>query len=261
MPAVVRKPSRHAGALAATLALGIGVSAAVAQEPRGWTAPAYPGNTLTLDHDGPIVAGTVARVRMSGHAEWGGATDESTTGYDLYLFVQNPDVEPACAPSYGAQLQMGINLDLSASASISGWVMEGDLHVNPAAPAPGTDWAGESVPFSVRPGVDRVLLCGYQRYIIDDVAGFQLPVRVEQPRCRAKRKTVRRGRKLALDCNVSGPAKVRFRGARSRTESVRLSSKDGSGAVTTRRLGRGRYRVIVWAGELRLGRPFKIRVR
>lgn len=104
-------------------------------------------------------------------------------------------------------------------------------------------------------------MCGYQRYIIDDVAGFQLAVRVEQPRCRAKRKTVRQGRKLALDCNVSGPAKVRFRGVRSRAESVRLSRKDGSGAVTTRRLERGRYRVTVWAGDVRLGRLFRIRVR
>jgi hypothetical protein len=47
-----------------------------------------------MEHDGAIVAGTVARVRMSGHADWGGPTDEFTTPYDLYLFVQNPDVEP-----------------------------------------------------------------------------------------------------------------------------------------------------------------------
>jgi hypothetical protein len=216
---------------------------------------------MTMQRDGPIVAGRVERVRVSGRAEWGGPTDELTTPYDLYLFVQNPDVEPACAPSYGAQLQMGINLDLSASDSISGWVMEGDLHVNPAPPASGIDWSGESVPFSVKLGLDRVLLCGFQRYIIDDVAGFQLPVRVQQPRCRATRRTVRRGRKLRLMCNVSGDVRVRFRGARSRTVPARLSSRDGTGAVSTRRLARGSYRVTVRAGELRLGPPFRIRVR
>jgi hypothetical protein len=242
--------------------LGLGAGPAAAQEPVGRTAPAYPGNTLTLEHDGPIVAGTVARVRISGHAEWGGPTDEFTTPYDLYLFVQNPDVEPNCAPWYGAQLQMGINLNLSAADSISGWVMEADLHVSPTPPASGVDWAGESVPFSVKPGLgDQVLLCGYQRYIIDDVASYQLPVRVEQPRCRPARAAVRRGRKLRLKCNVSGPMEVRFRGASRRNVSGRLSAEDGTGSVSTRRLKRGRYRVAVWAGELRLGQPFRIRVR
>jgi hypothetical protein len=259
--AVMQRRLGRAAALWAALAFLLAPGPTAAQEPGGWTAPAYPGNTMTMQHHGPIVAGSVARVQMSGHAEWGGPTDELTTPYDLYLFVQNPDVEPACAPSYGSQLQMGINLDLSASDSISGWVMEGDLHVNPSPPASGIDWSGESVPFSVKPGLDRVLLCGFQRYIIDDVAGFQLPVRVEQPRCRATRRTVRRGRKLRLRCNVSGDVRVRFRGARSRTVPARLSSRDGTGSVSTRRLGRGRYRVTVWVGEVRLGRPFTIRVR
>jgi hypothetical protein len=243
------------------VAAGPGAGTAAAQQAGGWTAPAYPGNTLVLEHNGPIVAGTVVRVRMSGHAEWGEPTDQSTGSYSLSLFVQNPEVEPNCAPSYGSQLQMGINLDLSASGSISGWVMQDDLHVNPAPPAGGIDWSGESVPFSVELGLDRVLLCGYQRYVIDDVAGFQLPVRVEQPVCRPARKAVRRGRKLRLRCNVSGDVKVRFRGARSRTLSARLTSKDGTGSVATRSLARGTYRVTVWPGELRLGRSFKVRVR
>jgi hypothetical protein len=53
-------------------------------------------------------------------------------------------------------------------------------------------------------GAGRPLLCGFQRSIMDDGAEFQLPVCVEQPACRAKRKTVERGRKLPIDCNVSG---------------------------------------------------------
>jgi hypothetical protein len=106
-----------------------------------------------------------------------------------------------------------------------------------------------------------VLLCGFQRFIIDDVAGFQLPVRVEQPGCRAKSRTVRRGRKLALDCNVSGAVMVRFRGAHSRNVPARLSTEDGSGAVSTRGLKKGSYRVTVWSGERKLGKRFKVRVR
>jgi hypothetical protein len=117
------------------------------------------------------------------------------------------------------------------------------------------------VPFSVKPGLDRVLLCGFQRYIIDDVAGFQLPVRVDQPRCRPTRTTIRRGRRLSLKCNVGGTVQVRFRGPRSRTVQARVSREDGTGAVSTRRLARGTYRVTVRAGELRLGPPFRIRVR
>jgi hypothetical protein len=235
---------------------------AAAQEAGGWTAPSYPGNTMTIEHDGPIVAGTVVRVKLSGHAEWNRPpTDEFETPYDLWLFAQNPDVVPQCEGSYGRQLSAGINIDLNASTAISGWVMEGDLSINPAPPASGIDWSGESVPFAIKPGLDRVLLCGYQRYIIDDVAGFQLPVEVEQPSCKAGRKSVRRGRKLTLKCNVSGAVTVRFRGRRSRTAKGELSTKDGSGAVSTRGLKRGRYRVTVFSGEMQLGRTFKVRVR
>jgi hypothetical protein len=256
----VRRRLRCAAALALAAAAP-SAGTAVAQEAGGWTAPAYPGNTMVLEHDRPIVAGTVVRVRTSGHAEWGEPTDASTTPYSLSLFVQNPDIEPNCAPSYGSQLQMGINLDLNASGSISGWLMQDNLHVNPSPPASGIDWSGESVPFSVRLGLDRVLLCGYQRYVIDDAAGFQLPVRVEQPACRPARKAVRRGRKLLLRCNVGGQVKVRFRGPRSRTVTTRLSMKDGTASITTRRFARGSYRVTVWAGKVRLGTPFKVRVR
>jgi hypothetical protein len=235
---------------------------AAAQEAGGWTAPSYPGNTLTIEHDGPIVAGTVITVEMSGHAEWNRPpTDEFTTPYDLWLFAQNPDVVPQCEGSYSRQLSAGINVDLSASASISGWVMEGDLNINPAPPASGIDWSGESVPFSIKPGLDRVLLCGYQRYIIDDVAGFQLPVEVEQPSCKPASSTVRRGRKLTLKCNVSGAATLRFRGPRSRTAKAKVSSKDGSGTVSTRGFKRGRYRVTVSFGEMQLEKTFRIRVR
>jgi hypothetical protein len=248
-------------AVAGVLVFALSAGSAAAQQPGGWTAPAYPGNTLTMTRDGPIVAGTVVTVKLAGHAEWGAPTDDTTTPYDLSLFAQNPDVVPECARSYGSQLQMGINIDLNASASISGWVMQSSLHLNPAPPATGVDWTGESLPFVIKPGLDRVLLCGFQRYVIDDAAGYQLPVRVEQPACRAARGSVRRGRPLRLRCNVSGRVTVRFRGPRRRDLPARLRTEDGSGTVATRRLARGRYRVTVWAGELRLGRTIWVRVR
>jgi hypothetical protein len=243
------------------LALATGAAPAAGQQPGGWTAPAYPGNTLTLTRDDRVVAGTVVEVGMSGHAEWREPTDELTTPYTLSLFVQDADVDPACSPSYGQQLQKAINVSLSASDSISGWVMQDDLVLDPAPPATGLDWSGESLPFVVRPGVERVVLCGYQRYAIDDVAGFQLPLAVDQPRCRAVRASVRRGRKLRLKCNLSGRVEVRFRGRRSRTIAARLSPKDGTGAVATRRLARGRYRVSVWVEDRRLGKSFRVRIR
>jgi hypothetical protein len=64
-----------------------------------------------------------------------------------------------------------------------------------------------------------------------------------------------------LRCNVGGQVKVRFRGPRSRTVTTRLSMKDGTASIATRRFAGGSYRVTVWAGEVRLETPFKVRVR
>ena len=93
------------------------------------------------------------------------------------------------------------------------------------------------------------------------LARYQLPLAVAQPRCRAPDSTVRRGRRLRLKCNVSGAVVVRFSGRRSRTARTKLSTRDGSGSVSTRGVRPGRYRVTVTAGELRLGGSFRIRIR
>jgi hypothetical protein len=37
--------------------------------------------------------------------------------------------------------------------------------------------------------------------------------------------------------------------------------KDGTVSIATRRFAGGSYRVTVWAGEVRLETPFKVRVR
>jgi hypothetical protein len=137
-----------------------------------------------------------------------------------------------------------------------------DITINPAIPSSGIDWSAESVPFAVRPGVSRALLCGYQRYIIDDAAWFQLPVRVVAQACRAVLRTVTRPRKLRIRCNVSGRLTVRLRRAgRTRAQPIRISAKDGTGAIDTHRLPRGSYRVTVLAGDSQVGRPMRIRIR
>lgn len=241
--------------------LGAQTPWAAAQEPRALTAPAYPGNTLSLQREEPLVAGTVARVKMSGHAHWTRpASDAFDSGYGLWLYVQDADVDPACEPWYGPQLQKAINININATTALSGFVMAGEQEIQRTPDTQDVDWSLDSAPFTVRPGVRRVLLCAYQRYIIDDAASYQLPLRVEQPTCRPVRKTVRRA--LRLDCNVSGNAQVRFtRNGKRRTVSARLSTKNGNGTASTRRLEAGRYRVTVRAGKQALGPAFTIRVR
>ncbi len=140
---------------------------AVPVQGAGGTAPAYPGNTLRLSVDGPLVAGTVVKAGMAGHPDWKGPTDDTTIPYDIPLFVQNADVVPHCAQSYGNRLQASINLNLNASTAISGFVVDGTQNISPKPPDQGLDWAGGSLPFSIKPGLDHVILCGYVRYIID----------------------------------------------------------------------------------------------
>ena len=206
------------------VAIALLVVPATAQAQTGGTAPAYPGNTIQVEAAGPLVGGRVERVKFSGHAQWDEPTSETTIAYSLALYVQNADVDPNCSVSYSAQLQKSINLSgLNASTAISGFVVADNQSVSPAPPALGLDWSGDSLPFAVKPGLDNVILCAYQRYITDDVAWYQLPVTMRQPSCKAERSTVKRGARLRLKCNVSGPAKVVFSGPRKRTVSVRIS--------------------------------------
>lgn len=246
----------------ALLAAGPAPAPAVAAEgPRALTAPAYPGNTIAVQRDEPLVAGTIARVRMSGHAHWKDPDgDPFDSGYSLWLYVQDASVDAACEPWFDAQLQKAINIGINATTASSGFVMQGEQEIAYDASTQDRDWATDSAPFTVRVGVRRVLLCAYQRYIIDDAASYQLPVRVEQPSCRPVRAIVTRA--LRLNCNVSGDATVRFRarGVR-RTSRTRLSTANGNGVVSTRRLRPGTYRVSVRAGDVALGRSFLIKVR
>lgn len=225
-----------------------------AAEPGGATAPAYPGNTLKVEAPGGrLVAGSVQTVRLSGRARWNEPGD--TTAYSLSVYVQDSEVSDSCAPWRGEQLQKSINLPgLNATASISGWVVDESLRVSPDPARQELDWAGDATPFVVRPGVRRVLVCAYQRYVIDDVASYQLPVRIEQPACRLLPGAARRGRALAVRCNVSGPIEARFTRAGQRPRTVRFRvGRSGRATVASRALAAGRWRVGFRSRGLALG--------
>ena len=245
------------------LLAGAAPAAADLRSGEGTTAPGHPGNTLKLTRPDPFVAQTVQKVRFSGHAEWPAPTDAQTIPYELYLYVQDAARSETCADGYGAQLQRAINLPgLNASTSSSGFVMKGDTEIAPDVPAGGLDWSAPSLPFSVRRGVREVLLCGYQRSIMEPVAAFALAVEVVPPACQVGTRSVRRGNRLALDCNVSGTVQVRFtRAGRVRTVPTTLSTRGGDGRVRTGSLPRGRYTVRFVAGAVRLAGTTTVRVR
>jgi hypothetical protein len=178
--------------------------------------------------------------------------------------VQNADVDPRCEPSKSSQLQKAINIaTLGASETITDFVLDDDFSVRPSPPNPGIDWSIESLPFVVTPGVGHVLLCGYQRYVTDDVAWYQLPVTVAQPACSLARSVVRRGRALSISCNFTGSLNVRFRrGSRARAKVVKLGDT-GKGRVSTATLSPGRYSVSMSSGRLavRVAKRRIVRVR
>jgi hypothetical protein len=244
------------------LLLAVLVAPATAQAQTGGTAAAYPGNTISLEAPGPLVAGSAVKVKMSGHAQWNEPTDALTTPYSLVLFVADADIDPNCSPAFDEQRGKWLNLpNLNAANSSSPLVVNETIQVQPNPPELGLDWSIDSLPFAIRPGLDNVILCAYVRYIIDDVAWFQLPVTTRQPSCKAERATVRRGAELKLKCNVSGPATVRFSGPRNRTVNVKISPKDGRVRVPTGSLRSGRYRISVKAGDLALGPALRVRIR
>jgi hypothetical protein len=224
-----------------------------AQSGTGGTAPAYPGNALALEQIAPIVAGTTTKVKLSGHAQWNEPTDDLTIPYTLSIYVENADVDPRCEQSKGSQLQKAINIPtLGASETITDFVLDDDFSVRPSPPNPGIDWSIDSLPFVVTPGVTHVLLCGYQRYITDDVAWYQLPVTVSQPTCSLARAVVRRGRAISIACNFTGSVNVRFRrGSRARAKAIKLGGT-GKGRVSTASLSPGRYSVSMTSGRLRV---------
>ena len=140
--------------------------------------------------------------------------------------------------------------------------MAGDTEIAPDVPARGLDWSAPSLPFSVRRGVREVLLCAYQRSVIDAVAAFALAVEVVPPACHVGTRSVRRGNRLALDCNVSGTCRCGSRAPGACGPSAtRLSTRSGDGRVRTGSLPPGRYTVRFVSGAVRLDGTTTVRVR
>jgi hypothetical protein len=238
-----------------SLALAVAVAAQLPSG-SGATAPLYPGNTIKIEAPSSLVAATVQKVKLSGHANWGEPTSATTTSYSLSMYVQNPEVDATCSPNYGGQLQKSINLPgLNASQSITGFVVQDNLNVSPTPPEAESDWSGESLPFAVKPGLTKVLLCAYVRYITDDVASYGLEVPVTAPRCKPKTTKIRRGRALALSCNLSGTVTVKATrsGRKARTLTVKAASGTGAAKLSTRTLAKGSYTLRFSSGKLALG--------
>jgi hypothetical protein len=247
-------------ALAAGLLLAL---PAMAGADGGVTAPSYPGNTIQVDAEGPLVAGTAQTVKLSGHAEWGEPTSPTSTLFGVAMYAQDPRVDPACAPSFGGQLQKVINLPgLNASASPTGFVVgDGAIRISPTPPATGQDWSITSPPFVVRRGLEQVLLCAYQRYVTDDVAAFQRTVRVDQPGCSFRPSSVRRGRVARLRCNFTGEVTARLtrRGQRGRTARATVGAS-GTATLRVGRLAKGRWTARFVSNDVAVGRA-TLRVR
>ncbi|MDO8189471.1 hypothetical protein Q5424_26285 [Conexibacter sp. JD483] len=222
----------------------------------GGTAPLYPGNTLAIARPPRLVAASVQKVRLSGRATWDEPTSATTTGYTVSLYVQNAAVDDRCEPSYGAQLQKSINLPgLNASTSISGFVMSDAFRLEPEPPSSTLDWSGESVPFAVKLGVPAIVLCAYQRYITDDVAWYQLPLRPQAPSCTFASRSARRGARVAVRCNVSGPIGFRFTRAGARGRTLRATAnRDGRARLKLSGLAAGGWRVAIASNGVALGR-------
>jgi hypothetical protein len=244
-----------AAAIAAVAAVP---SAAHAQSGNGVTAPSYPGNTIQItDPPETLVAGTGITVGLSGHAVWNAtSTDDLTIPYDLSLYVQNADVQPACAPSYSQQLQQAINLPgLNASTSPTGFVMSSSINIAPTPPSPIRDWTATSILFSIKPGVSHVTLCAYQRYVTDDVAAYGVKLNVAQPRCAFTKSKVKRGSSATFKCNAWGrmTLKMKRKGGGTTTKTVTVPTGKSTAKFSTKSLGRGSYTVAFSAGSLSLG--------
>jgi hypothetical protein len=247
---------------AAAVAVGAAPARAQLASGAGATADAYPNNTIKIQAEAPLVAGVAQTVALSGHAEWPAVLGDHPFAFDLALYVQDPNVDGTCATFYSAELQKAVNLPgLNATPGRTGLVLDGSLTVAAKDDRSPVDWATDTPPFVVRPGLTRVLLCAYTRYVIDDVAGYSLSVPVAQPRCRLTKATISHGRAARVTCNVDGAITARVSGGgRTRTLTFTSAKTTRRGTLPTRSLQRGRYRVTFSRNGVPLGTA-SLRVR
>jgi hypothetical protein len=251
--------TRVVAAAAGLLALAPSASAQT-----GGTAPLYPGNTIEVRTAAPLVAGRPATLALGGALAYEDG-DPLRVDYTLHISVHNAARDPTCEPSQSAQGQKFINLGDAFDANAGfGYFFDDGRTVSLPPPALTGPWAGESLPFLVKPLMPDVVFCAYLKYVTDDVAWYQLPARVAQANasCRILDRRIRRGRRLRVACaNVTGRIEIRFRRkGRRRTFAATLDA-GGTAAVRTRRLRRGTYRVTVYAGSAKVGERASVRVR
>lgn len=246
-----------------TAALAAAPAAGAAEGP-SLTAPSYPGNDLHVDAPDRVVGGSVLTdIGVKGVATWNeNPTSASTTDYTFSLYVQDPTVDATCGAFYGQQLQKSINLGgaLKGTTAFSGFVAQDSIRFAPPVPANQATYAAKVPPFIVKPGLKKVLLCAYQRFVTDDVASASRTVDVDPAACRFTSSSVKRGRSLSVRCNVRGPLTVRLkRGGSTRTLKGTIPST-GRKSLSSKRLAKGLYRASFSIGEQALGSQ-KVRIR
>jgi hypothetical protein len=249
----------HATALSVVALLTLAPTPALA-DGLGATAPTYLGNTLRVSRAKAVVAGTIVRVQLDGHARWRAPTGLASPDYSLWLYAQNADVDGRCEPTVTSQRQKAINIaGLGASETLTDWVVNGTLRVAPKIPESDLDWAIDSLPFVIKPGVRQVLLCGYERALIDDVATYELSLPVAQPTCRLRRTTVGAGGSVPVKCNLSGTVGIQFGSSTQRA--VRLRAADGSGALSTLGTHAGTYQLSWRSGSAVVSGTARLTIR
>jgi hypothetical protein len=246
------------------VAVGLLVVAPPASAQTGGTAPLYPGNTIEVRTTAPLVAMQPAKLALSGTLAYDDP-DPYRTDYTLHVSVHNAALDPTCEPSQSAQSQKFINLGDAFDANAGfGYFFDDGRTVAMPAPALTGPWAGESLPFLVKPQMPNVVFCAYLKYVTDDVAWYALRAQVAQatPWCRILDRRIRRGRRLRVACaNVTGRVELRFRRQGRRRSVPATLDAAGTARIRTRGLRRGTYRVSVYVGSAKVGGRSSLRVR
>ena len=177
------------------IAWGTGIAAGLlllGGAPAGATGPAYPGETLTLQQDGPSIAGQETNFVASGQQT---DVDDDPGGFDLEVFAKDTSIDPTCSPSYLGEEQAELGDEYEQQIVIG--LPEGL----------GTTF---SVPFKyIFPLTGQVILCAYSTWVTDTAAAASLVVDITsssttttppaKPANTARPSIKRAGRKLTCE--------------------------------------------------------------
>src|SRR4051812_31543391 len=117
------------------------------------------GDTISLAQNGPAVAGRAANFTAGGTL----SPDDTMFGFDIYIFLKNPDVDPTCAADLDGE---------SAAASHSGG---NESYVSPYGGFQMGMGGAYNQPFKITfTGGGDYLLCGYVQGDFSTFASAQL---------------------------------------------------------------------------------------